>query len=220
MWVVLNGLMQHKSQETCAIRHCYSDIALLFKQLIQLVPLEDTERERERESIREHYSVNSRLLIIDSKRYGSSKTKIQLTTRTLSRSTSARRSFSQQQCLLHLRFATRQYSPVGSKTSRTKGQPHTSSAATYKQQINNSAGLIRSVHKQCQDVYNQHKRSFKLICLEESLKECVKSYLWVSGMLGTQNLKPFTVRFALRIVHITEQPRCTRGKKRWANSFI
>lgn len=37
--VMLNGLMQHKSEQTSSVGHRCPDIALLFKEFIQFVPL-------------------------------------------------------------------------------------------------------------------------------------------------------------------------------------
>ncbi len=47
-------------------------------------------------------------------------------------SMAARRSLSHLKCLLHLRFGSRQKSPVMVNRSSTKGQPHTSSGDTWK----------------------------------------------------------------------------------------
>lgn len=37
--VVLNSLVQHQSEQTSSVGHSSPDITLLFKELIQLVPL-------------------------------------------------------------------------------------------------------------------------------------------------------------------------------------
>lgn len=39
-WVVLNSLVKHEGEQTCSVGHRSSDVSLLFKKLVQLVPLQ------------------------------------------------------------------------------------------------------------------------------------------------------------------------------------
>lgn len=51
--VVLDGLVEHQSQQTCSVGHGRPQIPLLLKQLIQFVPLRETEDMRGHERTQE-----------------------------------------------------------------------------------------------------------------------------------------------------------------------
>lgn len=87
--VVLDGLVQHQSHESGSVGHGRPQVPLLLEQLVQLVPLADRQAQRETDSCGEDRTVTPGT----SYRWWWS---CSITTRTLSRSTSARRSFSQQ----------------------------------------------------------------------------------------------------------------------------
>ena len=49
--VVLNSLMQHQSEETGSVGHGCPDVTLLFKELVQLVPLWGTKTQVSAEDV-------------------------------------------------------------------------------------------------------------------------------------------------------------------------
>lgn len=56
-WVVLNRLVQHQGEKTRSVGHGGSDVTLLLKKLVQLVPLWTEKRIKQQKDFSKHLTL-------------------------------------------------------------------------------------------------------------------------------------------------------------------